>query len=45
LKLAQYLPLKQRIRLFYHMTSMSLEETCRPIDHHTRIACNQNPLS
>lgn len=44
LKLAQYLPLKQRIRLFYHMRPMSLEETCRYIDHHTRIAGNPNPL-
>jgi len=44
LKLAQYLPLKQRIRLFYHMKPMSLEETCRYIDHHTRIAGNPNPL-
>jgi len=44
LKLAQYLPLKQRIRLFSHMTSMSLEETCRSIDHHTRIAGNPTAL-
>jgi len=44
LKLAQYLPLKQRIRLFYHMKPMSLEETCRYVDHHTRIAGNPNPL-
>lgn len=44
LKLAQYLPLKQRIRLFYHMTPMSLEETCRYIDHHTRTAGNPSPL-
>lgn len=44
LKLAQFLPLKQRIRLFYHMKPMSLEETCRYIDHHTRIAGNPNPL-
>ena len=44
LKLAQYLPLKQRIRLFYHMKPMSLEETCRYVDHHTRIAGNPTPL-
>lgn len=44
LKLAQYLPLKQRIRLFYHIKPMSLEETCRYIDHHTRIAGCPNPL-
>lgn len=44
LKLSQYLPLKQRIRLFYHMKPMNLEETCRYIDHHTRIAGNPNPL-
>jgi general secretion pathway protein A len=44
LKLAQFLSLKQRIRLFYHMKPMSLEETCRYIDHHTRLAGNPNPL-
>jgi type II secretory pathway predicted ATPase ExeA len=44
LKLAQYHPLKQRIRLFYHMKPMSLEETCRYIDYHTKAAGNPIPL-
>jgi len=44
LKLAQYHALKQRIRLFYHMKPMSLEETCRYVDHHTKAAGNPNPL-
>jgi len=44
LKLAQYYALKQRIRLFYHMKPMALEETCRYIDHHTKAAGNPNPL-
>lgn len=38
LKLSRYLALKQRIRLFYHMEGMSLEETCAYIDHHTKEA-------
>lgn len=44
LKLAQYHALRQRIRLFYHMKPMSLEETCRYVDHHTNAAGNPNPL-
>jgi len=44
LKLAQYQALKQRIRLFYHMKPMSLEETCRYIDHQTRSAGAPTPL-
>jgi type II secretory pathway predicted ATPase ExeA len=44
LKLAQYHALKQRIRLFYHMRPMSLEETCRYVDHHTRSAGCPTPL-
>jgi type II secretory pathway predicted ATPase ExeA len=44
LKLAQYHALKQRVRLFYHMKPMALEETCRYIDHHTRSAGVPNPL-
>jgi len=44
LKLAQYQALKQRIRLFYHMKPMSLEETCRYIDHQTRSAGAPAPL-
>lgn len=38
LKLIQFLALKQRIRLFFHMRAMSLQETCAYIDHHTTIA-------
>ncbi len=38
LKLIQFLPLKQRIRLFFHMSAMTLQETCAYIDHHTNIA-------
>jgi type II secretory pathway predicted ATPase ExeA len=44
LKLAQYHALKQRIRLFYPMKPMALEETCRYVDHHTKAAGNPNPL-
>jgi type II secretory pathway predicted ATPase ExeA len=44
LKLAQYHALKQRIRLFYHMKPMALEETCRYIDHHTKAAGCPTPL-
>jgi len=38
LKLSRYLALKQRIRLFFHMEGISLEETCAYIDHHTSAA-------
>jgi type II secretory pathway predicted ATPase ExeA len=38
LKLAPFLPVRQRIRLFFQMEAMSLEETCQYIDHHTKIA-------
>ena len=38
LKLVQFLALKQRIRLFFHMNPMSLQESCSYIDHHTTIA-------
>jgi len=44
LKLIQFLPLMQRIRVFFHMKPMSLQETIRYIDHHTASAGNQNPL-
>ena len=44
LKLSQFLSLAQRIRVFFHMKGMSLEETCRYIDHHTVIAGNHNSL-
>lgn len=44
LKLNQFLPLMQRIRVFFHMKPMSLQETIRYIDHHTACAGNQNQL-
>lgn len=44
LRLNQFLPLQQRIRLAYHMRPMSLEESCRYIDHHTQAAGSPSPL-
>lgn len=44
LKLAPFLPVRQRIRLFFHMEAMSLEETCQYIDHHTKVAGKPTPL-
>jgi general secretion pathway protein A len=44
LKLSGYLALKQRIRLFFHMQGMSLEETCAYIDHHTVAAGKPTPI-
>ena len=38
LKYSRFLALKQRIRLFFHMQGMSLQETCAYIDHQTEIA-------
>ena len=38
LRFSRLLALKQRIRLFFHMQGLSLEETCAYIDHHTKIA-------
>ena len=38
LKYSRYLALKQRIRLFFHLEGMSLQETCSYIDHHTTAA-------
>lgn len=38
LRFTQFLALSQRIRIFFHMRSMSLQETCTYIDHHTKIA-------
>ena len=38
LKLIQFIALRQRIRLFFHMKAMSLQETCAYIDHHTETA-------
>jgi type II secretory pathway predicted ATPase ExeA len=38
LKFSRYLALKQRIRLFFNMEGMSLQETCAYIDHHTTVA-------
>ncbi len=36
--MSQFLALKQRIHLFFHMQGMSLKETCAYIDRHTTIA-------
>jgi len=44
LRLNQFLPLLQRIRLSFHMKPMSLEETCRYVDHHTTAAGAPGPL-
>lgn len=44
LKLSQFLPLTQRIRLFFHMKPMSLKETAGDIDYHTSAAGNPAPL-
>ena len=44
LKLSQFLPLTQRIRLSFQMKALSLEETCRYIDHHTSVAGATTPL-
>ena len=38
LKLTQFMALTQRIRIFFHMKPMSLQETCEYIDHHTKLA-------
>jgi type II secretory pathway predicted ATPase ExeA len=38
LRLTQFLALTQRIRIFFHMKPMSLQETCEYIDHHVKIA-------
>ena len=38
LKFSRYQALKQRIRLFFHMEGMSLQETCAYIDHHITAA-------
>jgi general secretion pathway protein A len=40
LKLSQFLPLNQRIRLFFHMKPMSLTETVGYIDHQSATAGN-----
>lgn len=44
LRFSQFLPLQTRIRLSFHMKPMSLEETCRYIDHHTTTAGALSPL-
>lgn len=44
LKLSRYLALKQRIRLFFHMQGMGLQETCAYIDHHITEAGKPTPL-
>ncbi|RLB79658.1 MAG: hypothetical protein DRH17_13450 [Deltaproteobacteria bacterium] len=44
LKMSQFQALKQRIRLFFHMQGISLQETCAYIDHHTKIAGKPTPI-
>ena len=44
LKLSRFLALKQRIRLFFHMKGMSLQETCAYIDHHITAAGRSTPI-
>jgi len=44
LKLSHYLALKQRVRLYFHMQGLGVEETCRYIDHHTKLAGRPSPL-
>lgn len=44
LKLSQFLPLNQRIRLFFHLKPMSLVETIGYIDHQSAIAGNPTPI-
>jgi len=44
IKLAQFYSLRQRIKLSFAMQAMTLEETCRYIDHHTRICDNPNSI-
>ena len=38
LRLTQFMALIQRIRIFFHMKPMTLQETCGYIDHHVKIA-------
>ena len=44
LKYPQFSSLKQRIRVFFHMDGMSLEETCGYIEHHNKIAGKPNAI-
>ena len=44
IKLINFYSLRQRIKLYFEMTSMTLEETCKYIDHHTKICNNPNPV-
>jgi hypothetical protein len=38
LKLAPFLPVRHRVRLFFHIEARALEEIRQYIDHHTKIA-------
>ena len=38
LRLTHFLALKQRIRIFFHMKPLTLQETCEYIDHHLKTA-------
>lgn len=44
LKYSNFHSLKQRIRIYVHMSPLSLEEACRYIDHHTKFCGNPNPI-
>ena len=44
LKLSQFLPVLTRVRLAYHLKPMTLEETCRYIDHQTTAVGAPTPL-
>jgi general secretion pathway protein A len=44
LKFSLFSPIMQRIRLSYHAHPMSLEETCRYIDHHLKICGKDNSM-
>lgn len=39
IKMSYFMPIRQRINLSYPMCGLSLEETCKYIDHHTKL-CN-----
>ena len=44
LKYSRFLAVKQRIRLFFHMQGLSLQETRTYIDHQTEIAGKPTPI-
>jgi general secretion pathway protein A len=44
IRMSHFYALRQRIKLAFEMNKMSLEETCKYIDHHTRILNRPNPI-